>query len=180
MCASLRADRKAHAGVDAYHLAMHGLLPIIARLNHPGFFFSVTASPVSRRSVTRRSRWLRSRAGVACLLLALASTWVQMAWHLPMALAQNGGQGIAGVNCGGPLAAADIARLVALGQLPADRADEGHGLCDLLTAPAAGTTVHLADFPFLAAGIAPAVLLAAVAPAAPQTRLPPARAPPVA
>lgn len=113
------------------------------------------------------------------LLFALASTWLQFAWHAPMALAGNS-PALANVTCGGPLDADDIARLVALGQLPADEQEPGHGLCDLLTSPVADT---------VSAPAAPLVSVAAVAPpsaartalvASSPARLPPARAPPSA
>jgi len=118
---------------------------------------------------------------VAVVLLALASTWVQLAWHLPMALAQAGSPAIPGVICGGSIDAAGIAQLVSQGLLPADSNDSHTGnLCDLLTVPAADTAFAVRVPAVPANAIVPASLAAEHILASPQSRLPPARAPPVA
>lgn len=132
-------------------------------------------NPASLR--TRRPR----RAVLALLLLALAGTWLQAAWHQPMALAAAGNPALASVLCGAPLSAADVAQLVDQGLLPAGSTD-GHNnlsLCDLLTVPATAAVA----VPVLPADLArhvPAGVLPVTVPiVAAQLRLPPAQAPPV-
>lgn len=126
---------------------------------------------------TRRPR----RAVLALLLLALASTWLQAAWHQPMALAAAGNPALAAITCGAPLSAADVAQLIDQGLLPADSTD-GHNslsLCDLLTVPATGA-VALPVLPADLARHVPAGILPVASPlVAAQLRLPPAQAPPV-
>lgn len=132
-------------------------------------------NPASLR--TRRPR----RAVLALLLLALVSTWLQAAWHQPMALAAAGNPALAAVICGAPLSAADVAQLVEQGLLPAGSSGEhpGLSLCDLLTVPATGA-VALPVLPADPARSVPAGVLPVTVPiVAAQLRLPPAQAPPV-
>lgn len=115
----------------------------------------------------------RQRLPVAVLLwLALATTWLQFAWHAPMAAA-----GEAAI-CGGPLSAADRAALVAEGLLDAAvTADVAP--CDLLTTPVA-TPPEAASGeskPPPALAVASPALPPAIT-ARPHLRLPPAAAPP--
>jgi len=125
--------------------------------------------------IRRSPRHLRALV----LLFALASTWLQFAWHAPMALAGSS-PALANVTCGGPLDAGDIARLVALGQLPADEAEPGHSLCDLLTSPVADTVSPPAAPPAAVAAVAPPSAARATLVAVSPASLPPARAPPSA
>lgn len=118
------------------------------------------------------------RAVLALLLLALATGWVQSAYHQPMALAAATDPLLAGVVCGGPLSAADVAQLVDIGILPPGSDGHENALCDLLTLPAAMAVV----VPVIPADSSPAAMPLPVPAAAPalaqQTRLPPPCGPP--
>ncbi len=146
-------------------------------------------SPVTGfRAAHNRTR--RQRIALPFVLFALASLWVQWAWHKPMQLANATAVTASGVTvaCGPALNARDIATLVAQGLLDAsavaDNNNGGHAtlsLCDLLTAPPASApdnlVAHIGTPPAVSPGI---FTYASVFPATPGTRLPPACGPPPA
>lgn len=147
----------------------------------------MTPNPVTKFRFAH-DRLRQQRMALLFGLFALASIWVQWAWHKPMQLANATAVAAPGVAvaCGPALSARDIATLVAQGLLDAgDVADHNGGhatlsLCDLLTAPPASAPDHIAAHIGTPPAASPgSFTYASVFPASPRRGLPPARGPPL-